>query len=81
MKNAFFSILLCVANFIYAQENLVGIIKNEENSLSGTINEGKDKYTIYTTGINTNLSDVGATFFKNKYIMFSSRKTGAIARF
>lgn len=78
MKNAFFSILLCVANCIYAQENLVGIIKNEENSLSGTINEWKDKYTIYTTGINTNLSDVGSTFFKNKYIMFSSRKTGAI---
>ena len=37
-----------------------------------------DKYEIISTGINTTLSDIGATFFMNKYIMYSSRKTGAI---
>lgn len=78
MKNVIFSVFLCVSHFAFSQDNLQAIITNDDNTISGTINELKDKYTVIPTGINTNLSDVGATFFMNKYIMYSSRKTGAI---
>lgn len=37
-----------------------------------------DKFVVSPTGINTKLSEVGSAFFMQKYIIYSSRKTGAI---
>ncbi|WP_394757831.1 OmpA family protein [Flavobacterium sp.] len=78
MKNLIFSILLfLISNSFFAQDSF---IKNEDSETSNSvvIDESKDIYNIVSTGINTKLSDIGSTFFKDKYIMYSSRKTGAI---
>jgi len=78
MKNSVFAIILVLlSNVIFSQDSF---FKNEDSevSTSVTIDESKDLYSVTLTGINTKLSDVGSTFFKDKYIMYSSRKTGAI---
>lgn len=49
-----------------------------ENEKNNSILELNDQYTINVTGINSALSEVGSTFFMDKYLMYSSRKTGAI---
>lgn len=37
-------------------------------------------YTVYNAGINTKYADEGASFYKNKFIIISSRKTGAFVK-
>ncbi|MCL9804812.1 OmpA family protein [Flavobacterium amniphilum] len=78
MKKIVFSLLFgVVSNVMNSQD---AFVNNEVNdiSLSEEITELDDKYNIAPTGINSKLSDIGSTFFMNKYIMYSSRKTGAI---
>lgn len=75
-KTILFTLLFLISNVILAQDSFVDNVS--ENITYKSFNESKDLYTISTTSINSKLSDVGATFFMNKYIMFSSRKTGAI---
>jgi len=43
-----------------------------------TISELKDTYSVSSTNVNTKQSEIGSTFFMDKYIMYSSRRTGAI---
>ena len=81
MKNFVYSVIcLLISMNTICQDNY-----ESPNSFELSIEDKKplielnDKYYITHTGINTDLSDVGATFFMNKYIMYSSRKTGAIA--
>ena len=63
-------------SLFYAQDSFIG---NElDTKSSGIINESKNLYTISPTGINSKFSDIGATFFMDKFIMYSSRKTGSI---
>lgn len=79
MKNVVFSvILLFISSLSYSQDAFIANDSFENTSFATSILELNDKYEIISTGINTSLSDVGATFFMNKYIMYSSRKTGAI---
>lgn len=79
MKNAVFSaILLFISTISFSQDTFIENDNIENTSFSTSILELNDKYEIISTGINTTLSDVGSTFFMNKYIMYSSRKTGAI---
>lgn len=76
MKKVFFSVfLITVFQFLNAQEHFSNT--NNESGL-GSFVELNDKYLITPTGINSKLSDIGSTIFMNKYIMYSSRKTGAI---
>ncbi|RXR20683.1 hypothetical protein EQG63_01750 [Flavobacterium amnicola] len=78
-KNSFFSIvLLFISTLSFSQEAFIANDHLENTSFATSILELNDKYEIISTGINTTLSDVGAAFFMNKYIMYSSRKTGAI---
>lgn len=60
-----------------AQDNF-----NADSTFEKTSNynflELKDTYSVSATEINTKLSEVGSTFFMEKYIIYSSRKTGAI---
>ncbi|MES2812124.1 MAG: OmpA family protein [Bacteroidota bacterium] len=78
-KNLLFSILiLFISTFSFSQDSYISNDGLENTSFSTSVLELNDKYEIISTGINSTLSDVGATFFMNKYIMYSSRKTGAI---
>lgn len=79
MKNVVFSvILLFISTLSFSQDAFIANDPIENSSFATSILELNDKYEIISTGINTPLSDIGATFFMNKYIMYSSRKTGAI---
>ena len=78
MKKSIFTIItLFISTINFAQDSF---IKNEDLEISTISNfdEAKDLYTVVPTAINTKLSDIGSTFFMGKYIMYSSRKTGAI---
>lgn len=78
MKNSIFlTLLLLLSNTILAQDSFITNEDSETSSISN-FDEAKDLYTVTTTAINTKLSDIGSTFFMGKYIMYSSRKTGAI---
>ncbi|MFC7774387.1 OmpA family protein [Flavobacterium sp. GCM10027622] len=78
MKKIIFSFLLVgISTTMTSQDSFVSYETNDA-SVSNEIIELNDKYTIAPTGINSKLSEIGSTFFMNKYIMYSSRKTGAI---
>ena len=79
MKNSILlTILLLISNIIFAQDSFIKS-EDSETAITSNFDEAKDLYTVVATAINTKLSDIGSTFFKGKYIMYSSRKTGAIA--
>ena len=50
----------------------------EINTTNTEILESNINFILTPTKANTKLSDVGSAFFKNKYIIYSSRKTGEI---
>lgn len=76
MKKTTFSIvLLFLFNIMSAQDSFLPDTTIDFNK---TISELKDTYTVGTTDVNTKQSEIGSTFFMNKYIMYSSRRTGAI---
>ncbi|WP_395058899.1 OmpA family protein [Flavobacterium sp.] len=78
MKNSILlATLLLLSNIIFAQDSFT-TNENSETTITSNFEEAKDLYAVVATAINTKLSDVGSTFFKDKYIMYSSRKTGAI---
>ncbi|SFB13748.1 Outer membrane protein OmpA [Flavobacterium swingsii] len=78
MKNSILLVtLLLLSNIIFAQDSFIKSEDSETSTISN-FDEAKDLYTVVATAINTKLSDVGSTFFMGKYIMYSSRKTGAI---
>ncbi len=62
----FFTII--ISNYTFAQNPTTNI----------PVQTSKDLFTIKKTPINSKLSDIGATFFNDKYIIYSSKKTGAI---
>ena len=78
MKNILLiaTLLLFSINSIFSQELVY--TNNSETNVSDLLFESKDVYTMSSTGINSKFSDIGATFFMDKFIMYSSRKTGAI---
>ena len=79
MKKLLFSaIVLFAYNYLKAQDSFITNEETNSYTSSKSIIELNDKYSIVPTGINSQLSDIGASFFMNKYIMYSSRKTGAI---
>lgn len=79
MKNSILlTISLLISNIIFAQDSFIKS-EDSETAITSNFDEAKDLYTVVATAINTKLSDIGSTFFKGKYIMYSSRKTGAIA--
>lgn len=63
-------------SLIYAQDSFTNY--EVEGKLANNFKQLNDKYVVTPTAINTDLSDVGTTFFMEKYIIYSSRKTGAI---
>jgi outer membrane protein OmpA-like peptidoglycan-associated protein len=78
MNNLFFNtIILSVTCFSFAQETIVKH-DNESTLNATTFEESKDTYSLLPTGVNSRYSDIGSAFFMNKYVMYSSRKTGAI---
>lgn len=78
MKKTTFSIvLLFLFNVINAQDSFLPDTTIEINKTK-SISELKDIYNVGTTDVNTKQSEIGSTFFMNKYIMYSSRRTGAI---
>ena len=78
MKKIIFSLVFaCISNIMTSQDSFISNDNNEVTP-SYEIIELSDKFSIVPTGINSKLSDIGSTFFMDKYIMYSSRKTGAI---
>jgi outer membrane protein OmpA-like peptidoglycan-associated protein len=75
-KLIFPTAILCLFSIAINAQN--SFIKNDHETSTASFEESKDIYTIEPTGINTKQSDIGTAIFKNKYIMYSSRKTGAI---
>ncbi len=79
MKNVFLVFILILILPAFAQdaytnnENLIELSAPKNDILESNFN-----FTLTSTGINTKLTEVGSTFFKNKYIMYSSRKIGEI---
>lgn len=59
----------------YGQDS---IIANELENTAIAFAESKDIYVVTPTAINSKQAEIGSAFFMNKYIMYSSRKTGAI---
>ncbi|RTY87015.1 OmpA family protein [Flavobacterium sp. GT3R68] len=79
MKNYAVIILFFISLTNFAQDSFTGSENlSDLNSIESEVLESNLKFTISHTAINTKLSEVGSTFFKNKYIMYSSRKTGEI---
>jgi outer membrane protein OmpA-like peptidoglycan-associated protein len=77
MKNIIFTaVLIFTSNLFYSQDSFID--DNLETSTKSIILESSDLYTVTPTNINSNLSDIGSTFFKDRYIIYSSRRTGAI---
>ena len=78
-KNLIFASIFCLINLtIVAQDSF---INNDATSASKTdvsFSVANDIYTLVPTGINSRLSDIGSAFFMDKYIIYSSRRTGAI---
>ncbi|HLF52110.1 OmpA family protein [Flavobacterium sp.] len=79
MKNITVVLVFLISLSALAQDSF----QNNENPTAfndtkpGVI-ESNLNFILSNTGINTKLSEVGSAFFKNKYIMYSSRKTGEI---
>lgn len=48
------------------------------SDLTDNVAKLNDKYVVTMTTINTDLSEIGSSFFMEKYVIYSSRKTGAI---
>ncbi len=75
MKKVIFSLLLIfISNTIFSQDSF---ISQKESSTANFI-ESNHVFEVMPTKINSSLSEVGSAIFMNKYIMYSSRKTGAI---
>jgi outer membrane protein OmpA-like peptidoglycan-associated protein len=76
MKRIFFLTLVTLScNCFFAQQLFV---KNDGETSLIYFDETKDVYTVVPTNVNTKQSEVGSAIFKNKFIMYSSRRTGAI---
>ncbi len=76
MKKTTFSIVLFfIYNIISAQDSFLPEATIDSKK---TITELKDNYNISSTDVNTKLSEIASTFFMDKLIMYSSRRTGAI---
>ncbi|MDI9309566.1 MAG: OmpA family protein [Limnohabitans sp.] len=73
-------LLLSFMSFLtsFAQNFTSAKNSETENTLRDNITKLNDKYVVTMTAINTDLSEVGSSFFMEKYIIYSSRKTGAI---
>lgn len=80
MKNNIAFLIFLLSFSAFSQDSF---LTNETLSETAVVRpktlENYLNFTISNTGINTRLSEIGSTFFKNKYIMYSSRKTGEIA--
>ncbi len=74
-KLLFFSLLVLIYTLNFAQQSFVN---NDSSTSIVYFDEAKDVYTVIPTNVNTKQSEVGSTIFKNKFIMYSSRRTGAI---
>jgi outer membrane protein OmpA-like peptidoglycan-associated protein len=76
MKNLFISALsLLTFTYTFAQKT---IVNNDEETSLIYFDEANDVYTVLPTNVNTKQSEVGTAIFRNKFIMYSSRRTGAI---
>jgi outer membrane protein OmpA-like peptidoglycan-associated protein len=79
MKNYIAALVFLISLSVFSQDSF---LNNENlyefNAPKTEVLESNLNFTLSSTGINTKLSEVGSAFFKNKYIMYSSRKTGAI---
>ncbi|MGH2665186.1 OmpA family protein [Flavobacterium sp.] len=75
MKKAIFSIVFVfTTNAIFSQDSLPA----NEAIRKTTFSESNSIFKVTPTKINSDLSEIGSAIFMNKYIMYSSRKTGAI---
>jgi outer membrane protein OmpA-like peptidoglycan-associated protein len=59
----------------YAQDSFIA---SDNENYTNTFAESNDLYLVIPTAVNSKQSEVGCAFFMNKYIMYSSRRTGAI---
>lgn len=87
----YYSLIVAIAplTFLFAQPMVSNYGDNfsfeEEKQIITDVYEKKlgdngFKFESVTTGINTKYSDYGIGFFKNKFISYSARKIGALAR-
>ena len=78
-KNLLLTLIICLINLATVAQDFF-INSDEVTTRKKDLNfaVSNDKYSIVPTGINSRLSDVGSAFFMDKYIIYSSRKTGAI---
>lgn len=77
-KKAIFLFYVLLLSFSLSAQDAYRASDNFETYKNNSITELNDQYNIIPTGINSTLSEVGSTFFMDKYLMYSSRKTGAI---
>jgi outer membrane protein OmpA-like peptidoglycan-associated protein len=77
MKNIFAILVFLIGCSAFSQDSFYNENASELDFTKPIIGSNLN-FTLSNTGINTKLSEVGSAFFKNKYIMYSSRKTGEI---
>jgi outer membrane protein OmpA-like peptidoglycan-associated protein len=78
MKNIIALLVFFTSFSALAQDSFFGNENNNEANHKKDAIESPFNFTVSNTTINTKSIEVGSTFFKNKYIMYSSRKTGEI---
>lgn len=75
MKKVIFSLsLIFISNTIFSQDSFTKLRETSTTNFT----ESNSIFEINPTKINSALSEIGSSIFMNKYIMYSSRKTGAI---
>ncbi|NND62500.1 MAG: OmpA family protein [Flavobacteriaceae bacterium] len=82
MKKHLFIAAFTIAVFTYAQApyNVSLMNLSSHTAVKDSIGDNGFKFEALTTGINSKYSDYGSGLFMDKFISFSSRKIGAIAK-
>ena len=78
MKNIIALLVFLIGFPAFAQDSFYSIEISNEAKTTKDATESTFNFTLSSAAINTKSIEIGSTFFKNKYIIYSSRKTGEI---
>ncbi|OEK09158.1 hypothetical protein A8C32_10520 [Flavivirga aquatica] len=80
MKKLYFIVFL-VSNIVVSQNssNLI-TVNNFTQSPKASTNANESRFQISDAGANSKYTEIGSGFFRNKFIMVSSKKPGAMAK-
>ncbi|MFD0963587.1 OmpA family protein [Pseudofulvibacter geojedonensis] len=74
MNKTTFLVTLLLPLLIFSQDHLL------DNVYINNLSKELKTYTVLDAGINTKFDEKGATFFKDKFLIISSRKVGAFSK-